>query len=130
MPIAAAEIISDDDTLLRRVHPSQVVDDKNLGRMRPSSGAFTDPELSTDSDALLTKHGLDSSFCLRGYAGYSLARIEVNFARANGMTVTNTPKEGNPAHTDVIGRKTEALQRNFAKHAVWVHLQSKTAGSP
>jgi hypothetical protein len=123
MPVAAAEIISDDDTLLRRVHPSQVVNDKNLGRDRPSSGVFTDPEMSTDSDALLTKHGLDSSFCLKGYSGYSLTRIDVKFARTNGMTVTNTPKEDNAAHTDVIGKKTEALQRQFAKHATWVHLE-------
>jgi hypothetical protein len=125
MPVAAAEIISDDDTLLRRVHPSQVINDKNLGRARPSSGVFYDAELSTDSEALLAKHGLDSSFCLRGYSGYSLARIEVEFARNNGMTVTNTPKEGNPAHTDVIGRKTETLQRQFAKHATWAHRESK-----
>jgi hypothetical protein len=123
MPVAVAEIISDDDALLRRIHPLQIVEDKNLGRRRPSSAAFTDPELSTDSEALLEKHGLDSSFCIQNHAGYSLARVEVQFARASGMEVTNTPKERNPAHTDVIGKKTEATQRKFAKHATWVHLE-------
>ena len=97
----------------------------NLGRARPSSGVFYDSEMSTDSEALLTKQGLDSSFCLQGHSEYSLARIQVEFARANGMTVTNTPKEDNAAHTDVIGKKTEALQRQFAKHATWAHLESK-----
>jgi hypothetical protein len=121
MAVVPVEPIVDGDNLLRRVHPSQVVDDKNLGTKRPSSGAFTDTELSADSELLLAKYGLDLSFCLKAYAGYSLVRFAVQFARSNGMVVTHTPKEDNPAHTDVTGKKSKALQRQFAAASEWAH---------
>jgi hypothetical protein len=121
MPVVDVELISDDDSLCRRIHPSQVVEDKNLGTKRPSSGAFTDPDLSTDSELLLAKFGLDLKFCLTNFPGYSLARFPVNFARANGMTVTHTPEAGDPAHTEVTGKKPKALQRQFAAISVWAY---------
>jgi len=57
--------IADDAGLLRRIHPDQVIDDKNLGRVRPSSGAFRDRELSVDAEPILYKQGLDWRFSLR-----------------------------------------------------------------
>ena len=127
MAVVAVEPIIDEDSLLRRVHPSQVIDDKNLGTRRPSSGVFTDTELSADSEFLLAKYGLDLSFCLKGYAGYSVVRFAVQFARSNGMVVSHTPKEDNPAHTDVTGKKSKALQRQFAAASEWAHEEPKKA---
>jgi hypothetical protein len=125
MPIVDVEPIVDEDTLLRRIHPSQMVEDKNLGARRPSSGAFTDPELSVDSELLLAKYNLNIAFCLRDFPEYSLARFAAGFARATGMTVTHTPQADNPAHTEVIGKKTKALQRQFAAISVWAHEAPK-----
>jgi hypothetical protein len=121
MPVVDVELIKDDDSLCRRIHPSQVIEDKNLGTRRPSSGAFTDPNLSTHSELLLAKFGLDINFCLQNFSGYSLARFPVKFARDNGMAVTHTPEPDNPAHAEVIGKKTKALQRQFAAISVWAH---------
>jgi len=121
MPVVDIEPISDEDSLYRRIHPSQVIEDKNLGAKRPSSGAFTDPDLSTDSEFLLEKFGLDINFCLKNFPGYSLVRFPVEFARTNGMTVTHTPETDNPAHTEVTGKKSKALQRQFAATSVWAY---------
>lgn len=125
MSIVAVEPINDDDTLLRRVHPTQVVEDKNLGGWRPSSGAFTDDELSADSEALLTKYGLNSGFCLQNYNGYSLVGLKAGFARAAGLKVDHTPKIDNPAHVDVTGKKTKGIQRQLAAASAWVHQEPK-----
>jgi hypothetical protein len=121
MPVVDIEPISNEDNLYRRIHPSQVIDDKNLGARRPSSGAFTDANLSTDSETLLAKFELDANFCLKDFPSYSLARFSVQFARTNGMTVTHTPEADNPAHTEVTGKKSKALQRQFAAVSVWAH---------
>jgi hypothetical protein len=121
MPVVDVEPISDEDSLCRRIHPSQVVEDKNLGVKRPSSGAFTDTDLSTDSEMLLAKFGLDIDFCLKNFPGYSLVRFPAKFARTSGMTVTHTPEADNPAHTEVTGKKPKALQRQFAAISVWAY---------
>jgi hypothetical protein len=123
MPIVAVEPIVDDDWVLRRIHPSQIIDDKNAGTKRPSSGAFTDPDLSADSELLLAKFGLDSNHCIKNHAGYSLARVSVQVARTAGMAVTHTPQEDNPAHTDVTGKKTKATQRQLSSSAEWVVIK-------
>ena len=43
----AVRVIEDPMELYRRVHPGQVVPDKNTGQLRPSSAAFKDPSMSS-----------------------------------------------------------------------------------
>jgi hypothetical protein len=117
--------ISNDAGLLRRIHPKQVVHDKNLGKWRPVSGAFKDKEMSVDAEPILREHGLDSAFSLRNFPGFSLARFPAGEARGMGLAVVHKPRPDdqpdNPAHTLVIGA-TEANARHFASICVWVHL--------
>jgi len=108
--------------LLRRIHPKHVTHDKNLGRWRPISGAFSDKEMSVDAEPILHQHGLDWTFSLRNYSGYSLARFRAGEARAKGLPVAHKPLPDNPAHTHVIGA-TGAMARYFAVNCEWAHLE-------
>ena len=114
--------IPDDAGLLRRVHPDFVFHDKNRGRWRPMSGAFQDKEMSVDAELILHQHGLDLTFSLRNYSGYSLARFRAGEARAKGLPVVHKPLPDNPAHTHVIGT-TQAIARHLAVNCEWAHLK-------
>jgi hypothetical protein len=114
--------IPDDAGLLRRIHPTQITDDQNLGRKRPMTGAFTDKEMSVDAEPILRQHGLDLSFSLRNWPGFSLARFRAGAARAKGLSVVHDPcpedQPDNPAHTLVIGA-TESSARHLARTCEW-----------
>ena len=117
-------IVNDDD-LLRRVRPDQVVDDENLGMRRPSSAAFKDPELSVDSENILKRNGLDWKFSLNGYDGYSLARFRAGAARQVGLPVIHTPLADNPAHVEVHGKKTQRIANSLVAACWWAHIEPK-----
>ena len=115
--------IADDADLLRRIRPDQIVDDKNLGARRPSSAAFKDPTMSVDTEPILHQHGLDWTFTLRNYSGYSLARFKAGAARAETLAVVHKPEPGNPAHTEVIGKKTQGVANRLVAASTWAHLE-------
>jgi hypothetical protein len=123
--------IKDDACLLRRIRPDQIVDDENAGVRRPSSAAFKDPEMSTDAEPVLAGSGANWRQCLQGYEGFSLVNIDAVHARAKGLDVIHKPIQGdpalpdNPAHTEVVGKKTQAIARHLAANAKWVHLEPK-----
>jgi hypothetical protein len=117
--------ISNDAGLLRRIHPRQVIHDKNRGAWRPMSGAFKDKEMSVDAEPILHQHGLSSMFSLRNSPGFSLVRFLAGEARALQLAVVHKPRPDdqpdNPAHTEVLGA-TDANARHFAAICAWVHL--------
>jgi hypothetical protein len=115
--------IADDACLLRRIRPEQVVPDKNLGNRRPSSAAFKDPEMSVDAEPILNTNGLDWRSTLKGYQGYSLVNVKASYARAKALAVVHKPLIDNPAHTEVIGRKTQGIANHLRANATWVHLE-------
>jgi len=115
--------IADDADLLRRIRPDQIVDDKNLGARRPSSAAFKDPTMSVDTEPILHQHGLDWTFTLRNHSGYSLARFKTGAARVETLAVVHKPEPGNPAHTEVIGKKTQGVANRLVAASTWAHLE-------
>ena len=68
-----------DDPLWRRVHPTQVILDKNQGVHRPSSSAFDDHPNGTPMSIVLgkdaTAKGRSGEAILEKFHGYSLAAI-------------------------------------------------------
>jgi hypothetical protein len=128
--MVAIQTIADDDILLRRIHPLQVVMDENTGRARPSSGAFKDPSMSVDSEQLLTAASLDHSFCLRNDPNHSLVSFRAEVARGLGMDVNHTPivsniaVEANPAHVDVVGKKSPGKANRLRDASTWVVLKT------
>lgn len=119
--------IPDAAGLLRRVHPSQVVDDKNTGERRPSSAAFKDPEMSVDVEPMLEAKGLDWRFSLRNNPGYSLARLQAGAARAAGQAVVHTPAPDNEAHAEVRGRKSPGVANKLLMASVPVLIAPKAS---
>jgi hypothetical protein len=117
--------IPNDAGLLRRIHPRQVIHDKNLGAWRPVSGAFKDKEMSVDAEPVLHANGLGSMFSLRNSLGFSLARFSAGGPRSLGLAVVFDPRPDdqpdNPAHTLVLGA-TEANARYLATNCTWAHL--------
>jgi hypothetical protein len=119
--------IANDAGLLRRIRPDQVVHDKNSGEKRPSSAAFKDPEMSVDAEPILRANGLDWKFSLGSHPGFSLVRFLAGAARANQLAVVHKPEAGNPAHTEVIGKKTRGIANNLVAVSDWVHLEKEQA---
>jgi hypothetical protein len=116
------KIISDECSLLRRVTPSQIVPDKNLGegKRRLSSGAFRERHLSVDAECLLREAGYDWTYTLRQHPGFFLVRFSAGFARSNGQKVEHKPVEGNDFHTEVVGSKSNPICNALREAAEWV----------
>ena len=129
----AVREIEDAMDLYRRVHPGQVVPDKNTGELRPSSAAFKDPSMSVDVADFLREDGFDHRWPLRNYAGWSLVRLTATHARSKQQNVIHTPisvdpKTGapaNPYHAEVIGKKTPGTANHLRDGSDWVHLEPK-----
>ena len=117
--------LEDDAELYRRVRPDQIVDDQNLGRRRPSSAVFKDPNLSVDAEPVLRANGLDWHFSLSRYPGFSLASFTAGLARTLNLTVDLRPEADNPAHTEVTGKKTQGIANAMRDASKWVHLEPK-----
>lgn len=116
--------IGDGEDLLRRIHPTWVIEDQNIGGLRLSSAAFSDsPDGSPMSIVLamlLAEQGRAHRDALRGHPGYSLAAITAGLARELQQGVVRDPIEVEPAHGLVVGKKTGAVKRRFAAEARWI----------
>lgn len=117
--------IANDAGLLRRIHPDQVTRDKNTNLERPSSAAFKDPRLSVDAESILHANRRDWHFLLAGYPGFSLVRFSAGAARALDLPVVHKPLVDNPAHAEVLGKKTGRIADSLRRASDWVHLERR-----
>jgi len=110
------DILSEDD-LWRRIHPLQIIMDNNEGRVRPSSQAFRDQELSV----FLARDDTPER-ALQGFAdkGFALAAITAGLARDNAQTVWRDPTLIDPSHVVVEGKKKRTVDCVLALAARWV----------
>jgi hypothetical protein len=117
--------ISNNERLLRRVHPSQIKPDPESGEARPSSAAFkSSTGLTSVSIASLTT----PDAVLVGYEKHSLVEFEAAIARSAGCIVVRAPETDNPAHANVIGtgpggRVKNSEAKTIANRAQWVVLR-------
>lgn len=121
---------SDDVTILspaelwRRIPPKHLVQDENLGRLRPSTAAFEDhPNGSPMSVALadvVIGTGRTPLGLLAGLEAYALASITAGLARECGQGVSREPLPNEPAHAVVFGRKTDRTRKRFSLECHWV----------
>ena len=117
--------LADDAALLRRIRPDQIIDDQNEGKRRPSSAAFKDTEMSVDAEPILKSLGLSWNFSISKHAGYSLVSFTAGLARAQQQAVVVKPEDDNPAHTEVVGKKTRGIANALRDASQWVHLIPK-----
>jgi hypothetical protein len=112
--------IPDQLPLHRRIPGVWVVPDENRGGVRISSGAFTGFEMSTVLDDTLRASGRRPEALVDGLANTFLAAVTAGLSRQLHQGVVRTPLADEPAHGDVIGDKSKAVRRRFARGAVWV----------
>lgn len=127
----------DDDTLLyRRVMncpdppAKQIIWDDNKSCWRPSSIAFDDNRGSPMSIALgdtLEEVGLDPDSVLIGHENFSLVSFPAKVPRDKELGVIRKPIEedreqgvvADPAHGEVVGKKTSGVKRYLKNNAEW-----------
>ncbi len=115
--------IADECRLYRRLHRSQLIWDENEHRLRPTSNAFKDVELSVNLADELEVHGLAPEWLLRLDPNHHLASITAGLARECEQSVwpdplTDHPRYGDdPTHAVVEGRKKGARSSTLAIEA-------------
>ncbi len=109
-----------DDWLYMRVHDNVI--HKPTGE--PMSGAFDDHEggMSTDWSARSTPQQTRvrktaDSVSEHPASEYAVVKMRVRDVEALGLSVNYTPTPDNPAHCDVVGRKTARIQKHLKKIA-------------
>jgi hypothetical protein len=119
MPPTDDPSIADETKLHRGVASQHVVPDQNQDRLRPSSAAFNHEEMSVVLDDRLAASGRTPREALDGLPQEFLASLRCGFVRQHAQIVVRSPTETEPAHGDVIGRKTKPIKRAFARTAEW-----------
>lgn len=118
--------IADDAILWRRIPPFHVVNDQNLGRLRPTTDSFVDDSDSPMSVALVAPD-VTSAVVLAGHPGFALAEFTAGFARHRcNQLVVRAPRPGEPWHAFVVGKKTDSVRKKFARESQWAVPPSGT----
>lgn len=109
--------------LYRRVPPrmnSGYVRDKNKDCLRLSSAVFFGEEMSVVLGDKLAEEGRPPREALTQEPDFFLVAISTADAEEQEQKVKRTPREKEPAHGDVIGRKPKRVARALRDRAEWV----------
>lgn len=114
--------IGDDERLLHRIRPEDVVVDLETGQRRPSSATFKSKSniISVDLASLTTPDK-----ALAGYPHHALVEIDVATVRSLGCKVMRDPLPANPSHALLYGsrpdgRMTQSQAREIVSRCKWV----------
>jgi hypothetical protein len=108
--------------LFRRIVADWIVPDENRGCQRLSSAAFAPYSMSVALGDTLADAGRDPQSVLAHYEGQYLVSMTAGLARRHDQTLERSPRleePAEPAHGDVIGKKTRGCRRAFARCAEW-----------
>ncbi len=118
--------IGNDERLLHRVRPEDIVVDSETGQLRPSSAAFrsTSNIISVAIASLTTPERI-----LADYPNYSLVDVDVGTVRSLGCRVVREPLPGDPSHALLYGsgpdgRMKKSQAREIVKRCRWVSAGS------
>lgn len=70
------------------------------------------------NDVLASNRGPDA--ILKGHEGFGLVSFTAGLARSKGQGIVKKPLAEEPAHAEVFGKKTKAVQRELAKGCDWI----------
>ncbi len=116
--------ITDDTDLWRRIPPWHLVEDQNTGTVRISKAAFEDHPNGSPMSVTLAAESLaidrGPEVEIEGLEGFCLASVTAALARKLKQGIARRPREDNPAHAEVFGKKTDSVRKNFRKNATWV----------
>lgn len=116
--------IGDDEHLLHRIRPDDVVVDPETALRRPSSATFRSKTniISVDLASLTTPRK-----ALEGYPHHTLVEIDVGTVRSLGCKVVRDPLPDNPSHALLYGsgpdgRMTKSQAREIVSQCKWVSV--------
>jgi hypothetical protein len=113
--------IDDELELYRRVTvPDWLVPDENRDCTRLSSAAFSADPMSVVIDDTLRASGREPVDILDRYPSDYLVALTVGLVREHEQQVIRSPIPDEPAHADVVGKKTKGRRRAFATAATWI----------
>jgi hypothetical protein len=116
--------IANDAPLWRRIPPFHFVNDENRGRIRPSTAAFEDHPNGTPMSVVLGQEVLDAGrspmSVLAGHDGYGMVTFSAGLARSKRQGVLRKPLPEEPAHAEVVGKKTDSVKKAFARESTWI----------
>lgn len=114
--------IGDDERLLHRIRPDDVVVNPATAQRRPSSATFRSKSniISVDLASLTTPQK-----ALEGYPQHTLVEIDVGTVRSLGCKVVRDPLSDNAAHALLYGsgpdgRMTKSQAREIVNRCRWV----------
>jgi hypothetical protein len=116
--------IPDEAELWRRIPPTHLILDHNLGRIRPTSAAFENHPDGSPMSVFLADIVLESGrkpeAVLVGHEGFTLASITAGLARECNQKIVRKPLDMEPAHAEVVGKKTDGVKKRFYRGCRWV----------
>ena len=117
------QVFAATDEFLRRIPPDSVNPDGSI-----MSKAFSN---TTNTDGMSVNWANLSSVeeMLKGYESYGVVSITAELCWKLNQKIKQSPTPENPAHCDVIGRKSQSTRRQFARVAKWLQLPSQAADS-
>lgn len=108
-----------DEIVMRRVWTNELTSDETEeGRKRPSSQAFIQNGPDGDTSVYL-KSETTAERILANHPNMYVAEVRVGDIQAEGLEVERTPKEGDPGHCNIKGRKTKSNTRRIARKSTW-----------
>ena len=114
------ESIMDQDRLLRRVPPQQVIREDD-GTIRPSTAAFKDEELSVNIEALMLEQKRKPEETLVGHAEFALTSVTAGDVREfEHPVVKDVEPPSDPAHGLVLGKKKDRFAKTMVRRHQWV----------
>ena len=111
--------VGDDEIVLRRVQDHERTTDTEGGPERPSSDAFIQGGPDGDTSVSL-KSETSPEQLLQGYPNTFLAELDVSLIRSLGLEVERDPKDDDPGHCNITGRKTRGKAQRLARSSRWV----------
>jgi len=111
--------IGDNEIIWRRIHQSQVVEDNNLKRKRPSTGGF-DNGRDIPLSVYIASQAQSPQVVMQGAKEKYLVALTVGFIRQLPLGIMCDSSSGGPGHVLLIGKKTKTMLNSMAKTATWV----------
>ena len=122
--------IGDAAELWRRLNPDWCIWDKNLGRKRPSSGAFDDSRDGTPMSVTIGGEASGPEILLENHEGYGLAVFPAGLARRCNQRLVRHPTVKDPAHVHVTGKNTDSVKNRLARESNLLVEPARCKGLP
>ena len=110
--------VGDNETVMRRVTPTELTRHEDEGTIRPSSNAFLQGGPDGDVSVFLTSETTPAHIT-QDHPNTYVAITDVGFIRSLELDVVREPIAGEPGHCNIIGRKTPAKRRAIARNSHW-----------